>query len=253
MAEPPFLDVLTKFRELNGFSQKQLAARVNASVAAVSRWTNGHAMPKLSMAETLDAELGAEGRLLAAWREATSGTTLPEWARSLAGIEAEARTVQVVSPVVVPGYLQSSLYAAAVFRSGWPLASDEEIARLTKLRTERLDHLPRLRVTAVFPVTALTGMDEEVRRDQVARLLDLAGSGRVAVHLVPEGSILTDPVAPMMVFRLNSGELVITSDNPDGNVIHATHTHERLSALVTGALAVALPARHSLEALKELA
>lgn len=204
------------------------------------------------MAEKLDDALGAGGKLLAAWRQATAGTTLPAWARSLANIDSEARTVQVVSPVIVPGYLQSPSYATAVFRTGLSLATDEEIAGLTKLRTERLDQLPGLRVTAVFPVTALTGMEETIRREQAARLLDLIGSGRVVVHLVPEGSILVEPPSTMMAFRLHSGELVITSDNPDGNVIHAAHSHERLHALMTDALAVALPARHSLDALREL-
>ncbi|VEI89838.1 Uncharacterised protein [Nocardiopsis dassonvillei] len=205
------------------------------------------------MAEKLDAELKANGKLLAAWREATTGTTLPEWVRSIADIEMEARTVQVVMPVLVPGYLQSPSYASLLFRSGWPFASDEEIARLTKVRMEVFGRLPRLRVTAVFPVTALTGVDEAVRREQAAHLLDLIGSGRVVVHLVPEGSMLMEPPTPMMAFRLRSGEAVITSDNPDGNVIHAAHMHERLHALITGALAVALPARHSLEVLRELA
>ncbi|RKS05549.1 helix-turn-helix protein [Nocardiopsis sp. Huas11] len=253
MAEPPFPETLTKFRELNGLSQKQLASRVAASVAAVSRWTNGHSVPKLPMAEVLDTELGAQGRLLAAWRQVALRTMLPEWARSLANIETTARAVQIVSPVLVPGYLQSGSYATAVFRSGLPFASDEEIARLTKLRVQRLEQLPRLRVSAIFPVTALTGVGEEARKEQVSRLLDLVGSGQVEVHLVPEGSILLEPPSPMMAFRLHSGELVITSDNADGNVIHAAHTHERLHALMTGALAMALPARHSLEALRELA
>ncbi len=64
--------------------------------------------------------------------------------------------------------------------------------------------------------------------------------------------MLREPPTPMMAFRLRSGEVVITSDNPDGNVTHAAHMHERLHALITGALAVALPARHSPEALREL-
>jgi transcriptional regulator with XRE-family HTH domain len=253
MVEPPFPDALTKFRELSGLSQKQLASRVAASVASVSRWTNGHSLPKLPMAEVLDRELGANGRLLAAWREATTGALWPEWARSIRHIELDARSVQIVSPIIVPGYLQSASYASAVFRSGWPFASDEEIARLTKVRAEVFGQLSRLRIKAVFPMTALTGVDEEIRKEQVAHLLALSGSGRVEVHLVPEGSILMEPPSPMMAFRLNSGEQVITSDNADGNVIHASHAHERLHALITGALAVALPARLSLEALRELA
>ncbi|WP_436852574.1 helix-turn-helix domain-containing protein [Nocardiopsis dassonvillei] len=66
MAEPPFPDVLTKLRELNGLFQKQLAHRVHTSVASASRWTNGHALPQLPMAEKLDDALGAGGKLLAA-------------------------------------------------------------------------------------------------------------------------------------------------------------------------------------------
>ncbi|MFL1427465.1 MULTISPECIES: helix-turn-helix domain-containing protein [unclassified Nocardiopsis] len=253
MTEPPFPESFARFLELRGLSQKQLAARVASSVASVSRWRNGHSLPKLPMAETLDTVLDADGKLLASWRVAASGVTVPEWARTLSGIEEAARTLHIVSPVLVPGYLQCAAYATQVFRSGWPLASDEEVARLTKLRTERLGKLPRLRVTAVFPVTALTSFDEEVRKEQAEHLLNLIDGGRVAVHLIPAGSILLEPASTLLAFRLHSGELAISSDHADGNVIHGDASHGRLQALVTEALAMTLPARHSLAELKDLA
>ncbi|MDE3724651.1 Scr1 family TA system antitoxin-like transcriptional regulator [Nocardiopsis sp. N85] len=253
MTEPPFPESLARFLELRGLSQKQLAARTASSVASVSRWKNGHSLPKLPMAETLDAVLNAEGKLLSSWRVAASGVAVPEWARTLSGIEEAARTLHIVSPVLVPGYLQCASYATQVFRSGWPLVSDEEIARLTKLRTERLGKLPLLRVTAVFPATALTGFDEKVRREQAQHLLNLIATGRVAVHLVPGGSILLEPASTLLAFRLRSGELAISSDHADGNVIHGNASHGRLQTLVTESLAMALPARHSLAELKDLA
>ncbi|MEV2279341.1 helix-turn-helix transcriptional regulator [Nocardiopsis sp. NPDC049922] len=253
MPEPPFPELLTQLREIQGLSQERLARLVSNSEASVSRWVNGRGLPKRNTAENLDKILKADGRLFAAWKLATSGNTLPEWARDIAAIEESALTVQSASPVLVPGYLQSTLYAQAVFRAWWPLASDEEIARLTKIRTGRLAQLPRLRVTAVFPVSAVTGFAEEIRREQAVHLLDLAEEERVDIHLVPEGLILVGVTSPLLVFRLRSGELAVSSDHACGNVIHEAEDHDRLTSLITGALAVSLPERHSIEALKELA
>ncbi|WP_235432085.1 Scr1 family TA system antitoxin-like transcriptional regulator [Nocardiopsis sp. RV163] len=84
-------------------------------------------------------------------------------------------------------------------------------------------------------------------------LLDLVKTGRVRIHLVPEGTILLGVTSPMLVFRLRTGETVISSDHVDGNVIYDADRNGRLTTLITGAMAEALPARLSLEALKDLA
>lgn len=253
MSDPPFPELMTNFRELQGLTQEQLASRIGCSAASVSRWVNGQSLPHRPLAEKLDKELCAEGKLIASWRQATTGHALPEWARSLAGIETRARSLQFASPVLVPGYLQSPSYAGAVFRAWWPDASDEEIEQLTQLRTQRLSQLPQLRVTAVFPISGITGFDPVVRQEQAAHLLALVETGQVRVHLVPEGTLLLAVTAPLMVFRLRTGETVITSDHVDGNVVYGADRNDRLTSLITGAMAEALPARLSLEALKDLA
>lgn len=58
--------------------------------------------------------------------------------------------------------------------------------------------------------------------------------------------------SPVLVFHLDSGETVISSDHMDGNVIYDADRNDKLAPLVTGAMAEALPARLSLKALKEL-
>ncbi|MFE3459803.1 Scr1 family TA system antitoxin-like transcriptional regulator [Nocardiopsis aegyptia] len=253
MGDPPFHDVLTTYRELAGLTQQQVASHLGCSAASVSRWACGHALPFRETTEQLDQLLSAQGKLISAWRLAKSGKSTPEWARPLMNIEARARHVQAASPALVPGYLQSPSYAAAVFRAWYPAASDQDIARLARIRTERLPQLPQLRVTAVFPIYGIASFDDTVRKEQAQHLTTLAEEGRVRIHLVPEGSILLSVTSPVLVFRLDSGETVISSDHIDGNVVYDADRNDTLSALVTGAMADALPTRLSLEALKDLA
>lgn len=252
MSEPPFHEVLTTYRELAGLTQQQLAGHLGCSAASVSRWVCGHALPFRETAEQLDRLLDAGGKIISAWRMAKSGKSAPEWARTLMSIETRARHVQAASPALVPGYLQSPLYAGAVFRAWHPAASEAEIARLAQIRTQRLGQLPDLRITAVFPVYGITGFDDAARAEQARHLVELVEQGRVRIHLVPDGSILLSVTSPVLVFHLDSGETVISSDHMDGNVIYDADRNDKLAPLVTGAMAEALPARLSLEALKEL-
>lgn len=252
MTSTPFTQALSKLRELAGLTQIQLAARSGTAHSSVNRWEKGGSLPKRDNAEALDKALGANGQLMRAWRLATTGHTLPEWARSLAAVEEAALSLSVASPVLVPGYLQCPEYARYVFTAGQPMLSGEEIERLTQLRCGRLSELSDLRVTAVFPVSALTGFPQDIASAQADYLLRWAGTGRVAIHLVPEGSILVVPTSPIMLFRLHKGDLVITSDYADGSVTLASDAHERVAALFSASLAASLPTGLSLSALKDI-
>ncbi|MEE2036948.1 Scr1 family TA system antitoxin-like transcriptional regulator [Nocardiopsis sp. CT-R113] len=252
MTQTPFQECLAKFRELAGLTQQQLADRSRTSHSSVNRWKGGSGTPKKDNVALLDEALGAQGALLAAWRRTTEGTGLPEWARDLVSIERSARHLTLVTPALVPGYLQSSEVSRGVFRTAHPLATAEDLARLVKLRTERLGELSDLEVIAVFPVAAVSGLPASLRRTQAAYLLEWVETGRVAVHLVPEGTILLGPTSPLMLFRLRTGELAVVSDHADGNVIHEEPTHDRLSSQATSALAASLPLALSLDVLRTL-
>ncbi|MEU3229203.1 Scr1 family TA system antitoxin-like transcriptional regulator [Nocardiopsis alba] len=252
MKLPPFHELLKLKCDLAGLTQAQLAGRMGCSTATVSRWANGHAAPHRETAERLDKQLNANNELISAWEQVKSTKITPEWAESLNNLEDEALHVQVASPALVPGYLQSLRYAAEVFRAWSPSAPDEEIQELARIRVDQLEQMPSLRVTAVFPVLGLTAFDAEVQKDQARHLLKLVQAGRVRVHLVPEGSLLLSVTSPVLIFQLKSGARVMSSDHLDGNFIYDVVRTERLAPLVAGAMAEALPARLSIEVLKGL-
>lgn len=252
VAPNDFAEALARLREVAGLTQLQLAKRSQTAHSSVNRWEKGGSLPKRDNVEALDESLQADGVLLAAWRAVTTGNGLPEWARSLDAIERSARQVTIVAPALVPGLLQCPDVARGVFRAAHPLATSDDLDRLVALRTGRLKELPELEVTAVFPVTAVSALAEPFRRAQALHLMEWVETGRVGVHLVPEGTTLLAPSAPLMLFRLTSGELAAVSDHADGNVIHEDSSHDRLSSQATAALAASLPLTFSLEVLRKL-
>jgi transcriptional regulator with XRE-family HTH domain len=251
---PPtsFSETLARYREMAGLTQLQLAARSKTAHSSVNRWEKGGSLPKRDNVERLDAALDAKGQLLAAWRRSTSGTGLPEWARDIDAIERGARQLSIVAPTLVPGILQCEDYARAVFRAGHPLATPEELAQLVALRCDRLDELTDLTVTAVFPATAVASMPERIRRAQATHLLKWAESGRVDVHLVPDGTALLVPTSPLMLFTLRSGDTAVTSDHAAGVAMVEVDFHDRMTAFLTSALAASLPVTLSLDILRNL-
>lgn len=255
----PFQECLGRLRGLTRMTQKQLATRSGTSHASVNRWELGAGRPKIDNVELLGRALETEGvpdatkLLIAAHRRTVEGTGLPEWAQDLESIERSARHVTIVTPAMVPGYLQCPALAREIFRAGMPGASDEDLGHLVELRTERLGALCDLHVTAIFPAAAIACLPELLRCAQAAYLIEWAESRRVAIHLVPEGSGLLVPASPLMIFRLSTGDIAVVSDHADGNVVHDESHHGRLTGESTWALAASLPAALSMDVLRKLA
>ncbi|MFE3457045.1 helix-turn-helix domain-containing protein [Nocardiopsis aegyptia] len=254
MAPTPFSEDLKRILDSTGISQTQLAASTGLSLSSLNRWVTGGGLPRRENAEVIDRVLAQEGRLLARFDESRDGVNLPPWTRDLTTVEPEARAVDVVATLHVPGYLQSPRYAETLFRAARPWDSRAEIDRLVQLRCQRLEQLPELQVTAVLPETALTTstFPADVRAEQVATLLSWASSGRVTIHLVPAGASLLVPIAPVMVFRLRNGEAAVSCDYAGGSVLTETSEHPLLIAAVSRALASAHPASQSLAILEGL-
>ncbi|WP_436889689.1 Scr1 family TA system antitoxin-like transcriptional regulator [Nocardiopsis dassonvillei] len=248
----PFAEALTQFREIAGLTQTQLAKRAGVSVSSVNRWEHGHSPPKRDNAEKLDEACEAGGKLLVVWRAYTSRSGLPEWARDLAAIEPASRHATLLTSSGVPGMLQAPEYARAMFLAGRPAAKEEDLVRLVALRCERLAELPDLRVAAVFPATAVGGLPSDLRRTQAKHLLSWVDTGRVTLTLAPPGTAMLVPVAPLMIYRLRSGERIIASDHAEGTVVLTADVADRVDAVVTAALTDAMPVTSSLEYLESL-
>jgi transcriptional regulator with XRE-family HTH domain len=256
MVQPPFPAQITKWRELRGLTQRQLATRLGTSSSSLCRWESGENTPKRDHVEKLDELLQASGRLLKVWETQTVGSSLPPWMRDLWQLKEEAVYIEFLSPVLVPGFLQSPGYARIVFEHGQPLAPPAEIDHLVSMRCARYERLRERNdpeVVAVFPHSALTCVSDDVRREQAAHLVSLAGSGRIRIHLVPEGAALIGITSPLLLCRLVDGSRFASSDHVSGNVLYDEgNGFDRLSELVKRALGSALPPEQSVQVLKGL-
>lgn len=251
MTSNPFSEALSRFRDLAGLTQKQLAQKTHMAHSSINRWEKGGSLPKRDRVEALDKALELNGKLIASWRAARGGNGLPEWARDLDAIERAARCVTLVSPSLVPGMLQCRSYARKVFRAGQPLATKEHLDQLVALRCERLEELPDLLVKTVFPAAAVAGLPEPDRRDQASHLLNWVATERVTMHLIPEGTVMLAPTSPLMVYSMRENEIVVASDHALGTVIHAD-AHNRAEVFSSAALGAALPPSLSIDLLESL-
>ena len=249
---------LRRLRELRGLTQKEVGSRVGYGNNAISNWESGvRTIPRRATIEDLDKLYGARGTLVELWEDHKNGKRggLPPWLKRDGALEERAAVIEVITTHLVPGLLQSPLYAREVFCAGRPGDPMSVIDDLVRVRCGRLEELgPDLRVTAVLPETALTSFPPDVRREQAARLLDFIAGGRVTVNLVPRGQALAGVTAPFQVYRLRDGTRAASADWVNGNVIvDDPDGIARLEDLLKSALRCVLPTSGSLERIKEIA
>nr|WP_275040991.1 Scr1 family TA system antitoxin-like transcriptional regulator [Nocardiopsis valliformis] len=248
MKPPVFREALRRQLQVQGMTQAKLSRISGISQSSLSRYLSGKSNPTRDAVNALDVALSADQELIASWREEIT-EDLPPFLRDAGNLERQARRIDLISPVAVPGLLWSVPYAEMVYRAGRKV-KEEGIERLARMRSERLQAL-NAEIVAVFPITALTWAPERLRVEQAEHLLALPD--RVAVHLLPEGSVLWGTPGPFGVYRLIDGREVVLSDRLEGNEAYGESTLPRARELVRDALSLALPPMVSTEKLRGLA
>ncbi|MFV2198061.1 Scr1 family TA system antitoxin-like transcriptional regulator [Nocardiopsis sp. LOL_012] len=137
----------------------------------------------------------------------------PPFLRDVDTLEREATRIDLVSPHAVPGLLWCRSYAELVYEAGRKV---RDVVGLAQLRSERLGHLSS-KVSAVFPLSALTGAPQQVRAEHAEHLLGLPD--RVSVHLLPEGTLLFGVPGPFSLFRMADGREMASSDHLEANAV----------------------------------
>lgn len=187
---------LRALRTKHHLTTRELANRIGTSNANITHWETGsRAVPGERLIEILDAlDVGGDDRerILGLRRQAEGPGTLtagmPSIGEQLAQLiehERTAKRITDVSPLVLPGLLQTSDYARAVLGEG----PDTE-ARVT-LRVGRADVISRRR----NPVEFVAFIDSEVlvrpfappdvMHDQLEHLVRLGELPNVSIQLVP--------------------------------------------------------------------
>jgi len=145
---------LRKQREARGLTTRDLAGLIGRNHGEISRWETGDRAAKPEHVAQILTALGVNGDGYNAVMSLTYdtdsplwvATTLPEQRQQLAAFadaEQNAAAVTVVSPLLVPGLLQTADYARAIM-SGGGLLSPEEIVTRVAMRMGRREAITRV-------------------------------------------------------------------------------------------------------------
>lgn len=186
---------LQEIRKLSGLSTRQLAEKLGNHNVTITRWETGHYPPSVEDTATLLGTLGITGEhrdeILAMARDAAD----PNWLSpgvdkqlgALMDFERNARRITEVSPLIIPGLLQTADYARGIM-----LAAGQdrgEADQRVALRMGRRDVLTRrdpVELVAVIGEYALRypPCDRRVMADQLHELRQWAHHPHVTVQVL---------------------------------------------------------------------
>ncbi|MFE0451074.1 helix-turn-helix domain-containing protein [Streptomyces sp. NPDC058914] len=187
--------MLKRLRERKGLTQKDFGQLVGYGPDAISSMERGVRLIRPEVLEQADALLDAGGMLKDAIPEVREAmgrarTRHPEWYRSYAALEAEARELHFYANQGVPGLLQTEDYARAVFSRRRPLLDEETIEKRIA------DRLSRQQLLDKWPAPMCSFVLEEVildrpigglavREAQLKQLLRIGGLRNVEIQVMP--------------------------------------------------------------------
>jgi transcriptional regulator with XRE-family HTH domain len=230
---------LVEARQARGLDQRALAELVDIHHSTLSRYETGQRNPTTETVAQILATLGVNGERLQEIVALARGTdepwlalTLPEQQRQLGtllDLECKATTITDVSPLLVPGLLQTIDYARAIMiESEVPADQIETRVRVRIGRREVLTRRNPVHLTALIGESALRQMigGPQVMADQLRYLLDVAKLPTVDLRAIPgdrgwhpglEGPFVVVELAeggPVVHFELRESGLFLHED-PD--------------------------------------
>ncbi|MFI6155985.1 helix-turn-helix transcriptional regulator [Kitasatospora sp. NPDC051170] len=182
---------LKRYREamVPKMTQEQLGAVVFCSGAYIGQLETMARVPQLALSKLIDKALNTGGAL-ERLHYLLGFTTFPDYFENAADHESRATSISEYAGTLVPGPLQTSAYAEAVFRDAGTLHTDEKIITLVAARMERSK-----RITAPEGPELWFILDEavlrrvigggEVMADQLRHLAGLAIRRRITLQVVP--------------------------------------------------------------------
>ncbi|WP_415948117.1 helix-turn-helix domain-containing protein [Streptomyces sp. KLOTTS4A1] len=180
---------LRRWRERAGLSQEELSVWAVMSRTHIAHIEAGRRRPDVEDARRLDGVLGAGGVLVRFLPALGEGRVAEHFAEALE-LERQAEVIRVYGPKLVPGVLQTEVYAKEVLGSGFPAKAAEERDKLLVTRLERGRILDDFNSPVLWVL-----LDEAVLRrpiggpavmcEQLCHIAALGESRRIRVHVLP--------------------------------------------------------------------
>ncbi|MDQ1029395.1 transcriptional regulator with XRE-family HTH domain [Streptomyces umbrinus] len=128
---------LKRRREEAGLTQVDLGHRVFVSGGYIGQFEQAIRRPQLDVAQRIDDLLQTGGFFERLWRKLIKEERFAEYFAHAAELERLATEICEYAPAVLPGLPQTAEYARAIYLASNPLAADEYIEEMVRLRMDR--------------------------------------------------------------------------------------------------------------------
>lgn len=183
-------ELIKKFRIQAGMTQKDLADRLLMSESLVGAYERAERIPTTAFLVDADAALNAQGVLASCvemMEEEKYSPKFLNWKRT----EADAASISEYESMLIPGLLQTPVYARAVYETRVPVCEADEIERLVQGRLERqgvLDRRPKAIVSYVVEESVFQRPigGEPVLKEQLLHVLESVSTrNHVTLQVMP--------------------------------------------------------------------
>lgn len=181
---------LKRRREDAGITQVELGARVFVSGGYIGQFEQAIRKPQLDVAQRIDEALQTDGIFERLWKKLIKDQPYTEYFAHAAELERLATSICEWAPTVVPGLLQTSGYARALYLASNPLSPDEWIEEMVGIRMDRT----RLLKDATRPVywallheavLRLPVGSSDVMAQQLEHVTELVRSRKILAQVLP--------------------------------------------------------------------
>ncbi|EFL41456.1 MULTISPECIES: helix-turn-helix domain-containing protein [Streptomyces] len=244
---------LKRRREDAGFTQVELGTRVFVSGGYIGQFEQAIRKPQLDVAQRIDSALQTDGIFERLCKKLIDDRRYADYFAQAAELEALATKICDFAPALVPGLLQTPVYARSVTLAMNPFASDEYIEDKVSGRMER----QRVLNDATRPLYWVV-LHEHVLRIPVGRPVEMAQQLEHVAALARERTVLVQ-VLPYKVgaYAVMNGTLRLMefADAPptayteavySGNLLDDPAVVKRATAAYDLIRAAALPPEASL-------
>ncbi|MER6748911.1 helix-turn-helix domain-containing protein [Streptomyces fungicidicus] len=244
---------LKRRREDAGFTQVELGTRVFVSGGYIGQFEQAIRKPQLDVAQRIDSTLQTDGIFERLCKKLIDDRRYADYFAQAAELEALATKICDFAPALVPGLLQTPVYARSVTLAMNPFASDEYIEDKVSGRMER----QRVLNDATRPLYWVV-LHEHVLRIPVGRPVEMAQQLEHVAALARERTVLVQ-VLPYKVgaYAVMNGTLRLMefADAPptayteavySGNLLDDPAVVKRATAAYDLIRAAALPPEASL-------
>ncbi|MGW0892901.1 helix-turn-helix domain-containing protein [Saccharopolyspora sp. NPDC002578] len=226
---------LRQAREEHGLTLRAFAKRLERDPGVLSRWETGDRTPRPEQVAQALTSLGINGERYEEVVALAHGADDPNWVattlpaqrqqlEALIDLERRATKIIEVSPLMIPGLLQTSDYIGAVMKGGG--VPESELAARTSRRISRresvIGHQPA-ELVAFIGEAALHQVigDRSVLRAQLRFLDQVAAKPNIELRVVPLASGWHPGLEGLfLLIRSELGEVVHLENRKSGLFLH---------------------------------